>query len=294
MAGQSVLPHTGIGVADAGRIAPGIVPAALVVEFLNSVDVAHCGDETAPSVAERCAQVIALLHGIQVRAPARSAALRPHGSPEPAFRRVRRRRGRPGAGLDPQRRGRTLAHVVDPTGTWRGLLTDPADGTLLDHGRRTYRPPTALADHVTARDTTSTGRPTGNLGRCATTGSSTYTTRPAGRPLHLDRPRPHLHPQPRTTQGTPVGSSAIHGTCEPAAMISASRGLLYPAGRDFQHRWWTNPRSPDPAGSPDSRSRDLASPLRPGGGRGRRRRSCPRPGRTRRAGSRRPGGSRAR
>jgi Domain of unknown function (DUF222) len=37
-------------------------------------------------------------------------------------------------------------------GTWRRLLTDPASGTLLDYGRRTYRPPAALADHVRARD----------------------------------------------------------------------------------------------------------------------------------------------
>jgi hypothetical protein len=44
--------------------------------------------------------------------------------------------------------------AADPSGTWRRLLTDPVDGTLLDHGRRTYRPPVALADHVRARDVT--------------------------------------------------------------------------------------------------------------------------------------------
>jgi hypothetical protein len=32
------------------------------------------------------------------------------------------------------------------------LVYDPPSGTLLDHGRRTYRPPAALADHVRARD----------------------------------------------------------------------------------------------------------------------------------------------
>jgi hypothetical protein len=38
--------------------------------------------------------------------------------------------------------------------TWRRLLTDPVSGALLDYGRRTYRPPTALADFVRARDKT--------------------------------------------------------------------------------------------------------------------------------------------
>jgi Domain of unknown function (DUF222) len=38
--------------------------------------------------------------------------------------------------------------------TWRRLLTDPTTGSLIDYGRRTYRPPAALADHVRARDTT--------------------------------------------------------------------------------------------------------------------------------------------
>jgi hypothetical protein len=41
----------------------------------------------------------------------------------------------------------------DPSGTWRRLVTDD-HGRLLDYGRSTYRPPTALADHVIARDRT--------------------------------------------------------------------------------------------------------------------------------------------
>ena len=44
---------------------------------------------------------------------------------------------------------RTIA--ADPTGRWRRLLLDDT-GQLLDYGRRTYRPPAALADHVIARD----------------------------------------------------------------------------------------------------------------------------------------------
>jgi hypothetical protein len=38
--------------------------------------------------------------------------------------------------------------------TWRRLVTDPVSGYLLDHGRKTYRPPTALADHTRTRDYT--------------------------------------------------------------------------------------------------------------------------------------------
>ena len=45
-----------------------------------------------------------------------------------------------------------LAREIAADGTWKRLLTDPESGTLLDHGRTTYRPPTALADHIRARD----------------------------------------------------------------------------------------------------------------------------------------------
>jgi hypothetical protein len=45
---------------------------------------------------------------------------------------------------------RRIAHHAD--GVWRRLVTDPVDGQILDVGRRSYRPPRALADHVLARD----------------------------------------------------------------------------------------------------------------------------------------------
>ncbi|MFZ0122111.1 MAG: DUF222 domain-containing protein [Pseudonocardiaceae bacterium] len=45
-----------------------------------------------------------------------------------------------------------LAREIAAEGTWRRLLTDPASGTLLDHGRTTYTPPVGLADFVRARD----------------------------------------------------------------------------------------------------------------------------------------------
>jgi hypothetical protein len=57
-----------------------------------------------------------------------------------------------GHGPIPASLARTIA--TDPDATWRRLLTDPADGALLDVGRSTYRPPAALADHVRARDRT--------------------------------------------------------------------------------------------------------------------------------------------
>jgi hypothetical protein len=57
-----------------------------------------------------------------------------------------------GYGTIPAALARRLAE--DPRAVWRRLLTDPVDGSLLDYGRRTYRPPVALDDHVRARDVT--------------------------------------------------------------------------------------------------------------------------------------------
>lgn len=38
--------------------------------------------------------------------------------------------------------------------TWRRLITDPETGLVLDIGRRSYRPPAALSDHIVLRDHT--------------------------------------------------------------------------------------------------------------------------------------------
>ncbi|HEX5493018.1 MAG TPA: DUF222 domain-containing protein, partial [Mycobacteriales bacterium] len=46
------------------------------------------------------------------------------------------------------------AIAADPTGTWKRLVTDPVDGSLVEHSRTTYRPPAALDDLVRARDRT--------------------------------------------------------------------------------------------------------------------------------------------
>jgi hypothetical protein len=45
------------------------------------------------------------------------------------------------------------AIAADPTGTWRGVLTDN-HGQILDYGRRVYRPPAALDRLVRLRDRT--------------------------------------------------------------------------------------------------------------------------------------------
>lgn len=44
--------------------------------------------------------------------------------------------------------------MIAADATLRRLLTDPADGQLLEYGRTTYTPPQALADYVIARDRT--------------------------------------------------------------------------------------------------------------------------------------------
>ncbi|WP_341360863.1 DUF222 domain-containing protein [Georgenia sp. M64] len=46
------------------------------------------------------------------------------------------------------------ARALALRGTWRRLVTDPLTGTVLDHGRTTYRPPKDLADLVRDRDGT--------------------------------------------------------------------------------------------------------------------------------------------
>jgi hypothetical protein len=45
-----------------------------------------------------------------------------------------------------------LARDIAADAVWKRLVYDPLSGTVLDHGRTTYRPPTGLADFVKARD----------------------------------------------------------------------------------------------------------------------------------------------
>lgn len=46
------------------------------------------------------------------------------------------------------------ARTLAADATWRRIITDPADGTVVDVGRRSYRPPTELAERVVLRDQT--------------------------------------------------------------------------------------------------------------------------------------------
>ena len=46
--------------------------------------------------------------------------------------------------------------LITRDATLRRIVTDPLSGTILDVGRRHYRPPTAIADHVRIRDVTCT------------------------------------------------------------------------------------------------------------------------------------------
>lgn len=46
------------------------------------------------------------------------------------------------------------ARSIAADATVRRLLTDPADGRLLEYGRTTYAPPAGLAAHIIARDRT--------------------------------------------------------------------------------------------------------------------------------------------
>lgn len=46
----------------------------------------------------------------------------------------------------------TTARALAAGGIWRRIITDPVTNTVLNLGRTTYRPPTALADHIRARD----------------------------------------------------------------------------------------------------------------------------------------------
>jgi hypothetical protein len=45
-----------------------------------------------------------------------------------------------------------LARTIAADAVWKRLVTDPLSGAVLDHSRDTYRPPTALAEFVRARD----------------------------------------------------------------------------------------------------------------------------------------------
>jgi Domain of unknown function (DUF222) len=110
--------------------------------------------------------------------------------------------------------------AADPTGTWRRLLTDPATAQLLDYGRTTYRPPTALTDHVLARDRT-----------CVFPGCPRSARR-----CDLD------HDQPWTTGGTTAVDN-LHALCRRHPLCRRHHSAKHHAGWQHQphpdgtHHW---------------------------------------------------------
>ncbi len=80
----------------------------------------------------------------------------------------------------------------------------PASGTLLDHGRSTYRPPAGLADHVRARDSTAASP---SAAAAPPTANSTTSSRSRGPTSEATwppvQPRPPPQAQPRR-QATPA------------------------------------------------------------------------------------------
>jgi hypothetical protein len=104
--------------------------------------------------------------------------------------------------------------AADPTGTWRRLLTDPATGALLDYGRATYRPPTALTEHVIARDKT-----------CVFPGCTT----PARR-CDLDHDRPW-------TAGGDTAAHNLHPLCRRHHRAKHDAGWHHLHHPDGTHHW---------------------------------------------------------
>jgi len=160
--------------------------------------------------------------------------------------------------------------AADPTGTWHRILTDPTTRQILDYGRKTYRPPRALADHVITRDRT-----------CVFPGC----TRPA-RHCQLD------HGQDWCTGGTTCEHN-LHPLC------TRHHHTKHNAGWTIQHRddgsyLWTNPTGHQyTVHPPDGQSRTVGATARADQLRGLRR-SRPasdglrrHPGRLRRRGPRR-------
>ena len=155
---------------------------------------AHCGD--APAVPRPVINVTVALSTL-LSLDARPAELAGHG-PIPA------------------ELARALAN--DPNGTWRRLVTDE-HGTLVDVGRRTYRPPAALRRHVITRDRTcrfpgcnrrADDSDLDHLTRWADGGSTSHTNLHALDPRHHHAKdehgwTPHRRPDGTTCWTSPTG-----------------------------------------------------------------------------------------
>ena len=115
----------------------------------------------------------------------------------------------------------SLAREAAADGIWRRLVTDPLSGTLLDHGRTTYHPPAALADHVQSPRPVTAGSPAAarraadaELDHITAWSDGGTTSEPnlAANCTHHHRLkthaagwRVHAHPDGRLTWTTPTG-----------------------------------------------------------------------------------------
>lgn len=135
-----------------------------------------------------------------------------------------------------------LAREIAAQGTWRRLLTDPATGALLDHGRTTYTPPAALADYVRARDMTCR-HPT--CGQRAVTADLDHTIAWPDGPTSAD----NLHASCRRHHRIKTHTPGWHVDQHPDATITWTT----PTGHAYAsqpHDYRTDPRPPPDTGPP--------------------------------------------
>jgi hypothetical protein len=137
-----------------------------------------------------------------------------------------------GYGWLPAQRALELAAQRDAT--WQRVLTDPTTGHVLDVGRRRYRPPAALQDHIRARYPTCTGP---------------GCNRPAH---HCDQD--HLVPFPEG----PTTEENMHPACRPHHRVKTHGGWRVEKTPDNLGLVWITrhgyrfPYAPDPIADPEN------------------------------------------
>ncbi|QYN39264.1 HNH endonuclease [Pseudonocardia sp. DSM 110487] len=107
------------------------------------------------------------------------------------------------------------ARHIATDATLKRLVYDPLSGTILDHGRTTYRPPAALADFVRARDV--------------------YCRSPICRRRALDGHLDHITPYPHG----PTNEPNIHGCCGHEHRMKHAPGWAVRALPDGRIQWIT-------------------------------------------------------
>jgi hypothetical protein len=108
-----------------------------------------------------------------------------------------------------------LAREIAADATLTRLVYDPLSGTLLDHGRTTYRPPAGLADHIRARDI--------------------HCREPICRRRALDGHLDHIEPYPHG----PTNDKNLHGCCGHHHRMKHAPGWAVRALPDGRIQWIT-------------------------------------------------------